>query len=384
MEKLKQKIKQIKEYPLIIIFFSIIFIIFIIDIFTPQNEYSNIENRFLQEKPEFSFEDFIKNKFVTKYELYINDQFVFRDKWISTKSRMEHYFGKLENNNIVYGSDGYMFDKVQSIDKNQLEKNITSLNKFCNRYKDLNITVGLIPNSYEVLKDKLPWGLELYNQTDLIDKVYRDVLDNRAKTLDILNIMKQNKDKYIYYKTDHHWTTLGAYYAYDEYIKSMNEYPVDIDKLKKQEVNYFIGTYFSKSKKYNTNFDVINYYDIDIDGVYINDKKYKSMYDLDKFKQRDKYGAFIRGNNDLTVIKNKTNSNVNKTNSKRILLIKDSFGNSFAPFLTFNYDEVYIVDLRYNTERLSSIIKDTSFDNILILYSVNNFINDVNFSKINF
>lgn len=384
MEKFKQKIKKIKEYPLIIVFFSIIFILSILDITTPQNKYSNIENRFLQERPEFSFINFIKNKFVPKYEQYINDQFIFRDRWISTKSRMEHYFGKIENNNIVYGLDGYMFDKVQSIDKCQLEKNINSLNKFCKKYKDLNITVGLIPNSYEVLKDKLPWGLKLYNQTKLINKVYKSIKNSSINTMDILDTMKQNKDKYIYYKTDHHWTTLGAYYAYSEYIKYNCELPVDIDKLKSNEVNYFLGTYFSKSKKYNTKFDVINYYDLDIDGIYIKDKRYENMYDLDKFKQRDKYGAFIRGNNDLTIIKNSNVSNAQKNNRKKILLIKDSFGNSFAPFLTYNFDEVYIVDLRYNSERLSKIIKDTSFDNILILYSVNNFINDVNFCKINF
>lgn len=384
MEKFKQKIKKIKEYPLIIVFFSIIFILSILDITTPQNKYSNIENRFLQERPEFSFINFIKNKFVPKYEQYINDQFIFRDRWISTKSRMEHYFGKIENNNIVYGLDGYMFDKVQSIDENQLENNIISLNKFCKEYSDLNITIGLIPNSYEVLKDKLPWGLKLYNQTKLIDRVYKNVLKNSVNTIDVLDVLNHNKDKYIYYKTDHHWTTLGAYYAYSEYVNNICENPIDIDKLKRHEINNFLGTYFSKSKKYDTNLDVISYYDINIDGIYIKDKKYESMYDVEKFKQRDKYGAFIRGNNDLTIIKSKNTGNMDINSTKKILLIKDSFGNSFAPFLTSNYDEVYIVDLRYNSKRLNEIIKEIKFDNILILYSVNNFINDVNFCKINF
>lgn len=105
-----------------------------------------------------------------------------------------------------------------------------------------------------------------------------------------------------------------------------------------------------------------------------------SIYNYEKFESKDKYAAFLHGNNDITIIKNK---NSDKNNVRRMMIVKDSFGNSFVPFLTNNYDEIYVVDLRANTENVSKIIESIKFDNILILYSVGNFVKDNNFIKLN-
>ena len=105
-------------------------------------------------------------------------------------------------------------------------------------------------------------------------------------------------------------------------------------------------------------------------------KEYADIYEYDKFEVRDKYAAFLYGNNDLTVITNK--DSVNKENKSRVLIIKDSFGNSFVPYLTYSYDEVYVLDLRSNSQKVSEIMEMYDFDDILVMYSVNNFIEDIN------
>lgn len=371
------KLKKVKNYPIIVLFFTFIIIFTVIDVITPDKKISEFENKFLQMKPKFTLNSFYYNEYVPKYEKYINEQFILRNKWIDLKSRCEYYIGKTENNGIVYGKDNYMFDKVHTINNKQLEKNIESIKKFIEKYKDENIKFALIPNSFEVLSEKLPYGLNLFNQSELINNVYNIYSKyENVENLNIVDLLNSHDDEYIYYKTDHHWTTLGAYYAYVEYMKSVDKPYVDISKLNAHDVEGFLGTYFSKALKFNSDFDKITYYDVNIDKMTFSGKEYTDIYEYDKFKERDKYAAFLYGNRDLTVITNK--DSVNKEDKSRVLIVKDSFGNSFVPYLTHSYDEVYVLDLRSNSQKVSEIMEMYEFDDILIMYSVNNFIDDIN------
>ncbi len=378
MKNFIKKLKKIKNYPLLVSFFGFIFIFTIVDIIMPDKTFSELENKYLQLKPEFDFAEFVDNEFVPEYEQYVNEQFVLRDSWIDLKSRTEYYLGKVENNGIVYGDDGYMFDKIQTIDEERANKNLNNIETFIKTYSDANIKFALIPNSFEVLEEKLPIGLELYDQKSFIEDAYErySIYDN-VETLDLLETFNSYQDEYIYYKTDHHWTTLGAYYAYCEFIESIGEQPTQIDDLDFVDVESFYGTYFSKAKKHNASYDTIKYLSTEIDSMTFSDKEYTDLYDYEKFEIRDKYAAFLYGNNDLTVIKS-SNAAENEEENSKVLLIKDSFGNSFAPYLTLNYDEVYVLDLRSNTMKVSEIMETYSFDDVLIMYSVENFINDVN------
>lgn len=376
------KLKKLKNYPILLLFFGFILIFSAIDILTADKDFSEYENKYLQTKPKLSIESLVSNEYSYKYEKYINEQFILRNKWIDLKSRIEFYLGKTENNGIVYGKSNYMFDKLQKVDEKQLDKNVDNIIKFLENYQDKNINFALAPSSYEILKDKLPYGLKLYNQRDMINSVYQRLEDNKAKTIDLVSALESHKDEYIYYKTDHHWTSLGAYYVYVEFMKSLGKDYVDINNLKANEIEGFLGTYFSKAKKFNSEFDKITYYDINIDIMIIKDKAYADIYDFEKFHTRDKYGAFLYGNNDLTIISNK--SSVDKKDKSRILIFKDSYGNSFVPFLTYNYDEVFVVDLRFNSEKVSEIMSKYEFDDILVMYSAYNFIEDSNLVKLGY
>ena len=299
MKEFMTKFKKIKDYPIIVMFFSFIFILTIIDIILPDKSFSDFENKYLQTKPKFTLNSFFYNEYVPKYEKYINEQFVLRNKWIDLKSRVEYYIGKTENNGIVYGKDNYMFDKVQTINEKQLEKNFLSIKKFIEKYHNESIKFALIPSSYEILNEKLPYGLKLFDQSIIINKLYDEYskYDN-VKVLDFLNLLNSYDNEYIYYKTDHHWTTLGAYYAYVEYMKSVGKPYIDINELNAHEVEGFLGTYFSKAKKFNTELDKITYYDVNIDKMTFSGKEYSDIYDYEKFEVRDKYASFLYGNKD--------------------------------------------------------------------------------------
>ncbi|MBS5883733.1 DHHW family protein [Clostridium sp.] len=373
-------IKKIIKYPISIFVLTIILFITIIDISNKDKNFSNFENRSLAQRPVFYFDDFLKGRFSKDYERYINDQFVFRDTWIDLKSRSEYLLGKIENNNIIYGKDNFLFEKYEKVDEENLAKNIDSVLGFIKKIPNNNVNFMIIPSSYTIYKDYLPYGINLVDQEFYINNIYNYLNNyNNIKTISLIDMFKENKDKYIYYKTDHHWTSFGSYLAYSEFVKNNNLSLVDINNLNKHEVNNFYGTYFSKSKNFNAESDLITYYDVPNLSVSIDGVPVDNINDNSKWSSSDKYSAFLRGNNGLTIIQNNDISNNNK-----ILVLKDSFGNSFIQYLVNNYKEVYVVDLRGFIGSFNEFFKSNNFDDVLIMYNFINLADDVNISKIKY
>ncbi|MEG2290961.1 MAG: hypothetical protein RSC24_13385, partial [Clostridium sp.] len=163
-----------KKNPLIYIFLIIIFSLSILDIIIPDKKFSELENRNLRGKVSLTIKSFLDGSFSKKYEEYVNDQFIGRDYWINLKSRSEYVLGKLENNNIIYGKDGYLFEKFTLLDENRLKVNTDAINTFI---KSVNKKVSLmiVPNSYEIYNEKVPKGAPIVKQEEFINELYENV-----------------------------------------------------------------------------------------------------------------------------------------------------------------------------------------------------------------
>lgn len=371
--------KKLKEYPITISLILFIGIITFIDIMNKDIDFSNYENRSLAMKPKFYYSDFKNGRFFKNYERYINDQFLLRNKWINIKSASEFLLGKKENNDIIYGENDYLFDKFEQVDEENLSKNINTLKNFIS-LSNCKVNLMIIPESFTIYKDYLPYGIDLVDEEAYINNIYNEFSKlNNTDTIDILETLNKNRNEYIFYKTDHHWTSLGAYLAYKEFAIANNLTPVEKDNLREHKVEDFLGTYFSKSKNFNVKEDYILYYDTDNIEVTINGEIADGLNDNSKWESSDKYSAFLRGNNGLTLIKNN-----NIKDDSKILVIKDSYANSFVQFLINNYKEVYVVDLRSFIGSFNEFFLNNNFDNILIIYSFKNLVNDVNISKIKY
>lgn len=368
-----------KKNPLLYVFIGVLFLLTILDLLSPEKTFSELENRNLAPKVKFTFAGAINGTFTKKYEEYINDQFIGRDLWIDLKSRSEYVLGKIENNDVIYGKDNYLFDKFDVLDKDRLNTNINALDIFINNAKAVNSDVSLmiVPSSYQVYKEKLPEGAPLIDQEKEIEYIYSK-LENGTE-IDVLSLFNKNKEEGLYYKTDHHWNINGVYLAYKKYIETIGDEIIDLKSLKENTVEDFYGTFFSKAKPFKGEPDALTYYDIPNIEMSIGDEKFHSLYDLSYLNVRDKYSIYLRGNNPLTIIKNKE-----LKNGKKLLVIKDSFANSMVPFLTQNYEEIHVVDLRAFMLNLSDYIKKEKFDNILVLYNFMNFAKDTNLIKFKF
>ena len=367
---------ELKKHPLIILFSLFILGFSVLDIVTPIRDFSTVENRVLAKRPEFTVEELFNGNYTSKFETYVNDQFIGRDTWITMKSIGEQGLAKIINNNIVYGDDGYLFDLTLATDAVRLEKNIRYLNEFLEMYKDENVFVTLIPNSTTVLDNKLPTGFPGVNQTSLREFILKDV--TKEQQIDLFSPLINKQDEYIYYKTDHHWTTRGAYYAYEALADKLGYEAKPLDTFKPVEVENFFGTYYSKVKNPFVKPDTLTYYEIDNVNMTILDKTYQTLYDMKQFEVYDKYAAYLNGNNGLTRIE------TGVENGRKILILKDSYTNSLAPFLTQHFETIDLIDLRHTNISLKQVIGSEAYDDILFMYSVENFMNETNIAKLRY
>ncbi len=390
----------LKKYALLVLFAAFLVVFSVVDIFISNRTFSEMENRYLAQRPKFSWSDLFKNQYTLKYETYVNDQFVGRDGWITLKSISESALGKIENNGILYGDGDYLFEKYTSTDLDRISRNTAFINQFIAAYgQQAPITFALIPGSYEILADLMPKGIHNVDQREIAGQIEQD-LTGQYSWLSLFPVMEEavqvqrqenpdcrpGEEPPVYYRTDHHWTTLGAYNAYRAFVESRGLQAVDIENLAgiKTLVPGFYGSYYNKCKLFSARPDTIEWYHIPMVSITIDDKVMPTMHDEEKFQTHDKHAAFLWGNNGLTVIRSENNLNYQAGRTSRVLLIKDSYGNSFAPFLTYSYDEVYVVDLRSMPTKMSELMANTKFDDILIMYSFSNFASDTNIAKLTY
>ena len=215
---MRRIMKKIYERIAVILFLTSLWIVSLSIFLVNDKEYSENENRYLTTKPDISMEDVSSGKFMDTFETYLNDQFPLRDKWIALKTDIQRLFGKTDINGTYLGSDGYLFEKWTENDFNtdNLQRNIESINKFVQANQDKKGTILIVPTASLPLQDRLPKNAPVLNQNKAFDMIYSK-LGKNCEQIDIRPTLDAHKTEYIYYKTDHHWTTLGAYLGYMEW-----------------------------------------------------------------------------------------------------------------------------------------------------------------------
>ncbi|WP_125154324.1 DHHW family protein [Clostridium rectalis] len=359
---------------------SLLLIIFIgtimlLNIITPNKKFSKWENRILEQKPKFSFKKLTTGKFTSNYEKYISDQFPLRDFWIGVKSTTEKFLGKKENNGVYLCRDGFLMENFKKPSEDNLKKVINSINSFGKLFPKVNKYFMLIPNSTKILEEKLPANAPVDDELIYYNK-FKDSLDKNINFIDIYDTLQARKNEYIYFKTDHHWTSKGAFYSYKELISSMGITPHESSYFNINRVtDEFYGSLYSKSGYKNILPDSIELYIPKTKSNYKvwykdTEKTSNSLYNMENLNKKDKYTIFLNGNHSLIKI------NTNTKNHKKLLILKDSYANSLIPFLAGHYKEIYVVDLRYYTDNLYNLINDNHIKDMIFVYNEISFFKD--------
>ncbi|WIV13739.1 DHHW family protein [Proteiniborus sp. MB09-C3] len=362
-----------REKARVIIFMGLLLSLSIGNIVSPKNVFSSKENRYLQGKPKFNLSTIISGDYSKDFEAYTTDQFILRDNWIMLKTIGDLSLLKKDNGRIYFGKNGYLFDADKEIDEDQLIKNIDSINIFLdkmNKY-DIPVTSLLIPSKSTVLHNELPLYAPVVDEDHIRNKLEFS-LNKNIRLISLVKALSKNSNKYIYYKTDHHWTTQGAFYAYEYYMRAINENPLsEEDFIIKKVSDDFWGTNYRKANFYQGEPDEIYIYEPKKEIKYkikINGKEEThSLYDETYLNKTDKYSYFLSGDKSLIEIETSVKNN------KTLLVIKDSFANSFIPFLINHYEKIIVVDPRYFNMGMEELVNEKGADEVLLLFNEQNY-----------
>ena len=344
----------------------------------PDGEFSSVENRYLEGFPVLSVESVTSGEFMTEFETYTTDQFPVRDLWVSMKAWSERLTGKQENNGVYLADENTLINHLDEPDVDALDKAAGYLNKLGIK-SEVPVYFGLIPTAAEVWRDRLPNGAPTADELAAIARVY-DQLDG-VDTLDMYNTLAEHGDEGLFYRTDHHWTTLGAYYGYTAIVEAMGMTPVSLEAYTAETVSdAFYGTSFSTSGVRWLQPDTIERYVPDV-GLTVTSyatgmPEESELYHPDFLEKKDKYGYFLGGNQPLCIIETE------HTDAPSVLIVRDSYSDSMAPFLTEHFSEIHLLDLRYYNMGVSTYIEQNDIDNVVVLYSMSNFATDINLFKL--
>lgn len=367
-----------------VLFFGFIIVFALLTIFLPKEKKSELENRNLASFPKANIDDIKSTEFMTDIETYISDHFAARVPFLKLKGFSERLLGRSERNDVFITKDMLM-EKVPEPDYTSIDKSVDAINKF-DEGIDAQVFMMLVPTAAAIYPDKLPNFAPAVDQKQLIDYVYGN-LSSSIIPIDAYSAMQNSSSEYIYYRTDHHWTSLGAYCAYNAAGKKMSYSPLPRDSFDIQHASSdFLGTLYSKTLYDGCEPDVIDYWfgenGENILSMEVNTgmevKTYNSLYMREFLSVKDKYASFTGTNQPLIKIK------TGCTDGPRLLVIKDSYAHSFVPFLANNYSEITMIDMRYIQTSYKSIVNPEDFDQVLILYNVSGFITDANIPKLKY
>lgn len=362
----------------------------ILSVFWPSRSFSAAENRYLAQKPSFQFAALMDGSYGKKYETWLSDQFPLRTALVAAKVYAERMLLNEDVNGVYFGKDGYYIEKFEpeELMTGQLEKNLgflaRSAGQFADRLGKDHVKIMLVPSASQILSDRLPLFAAPADQSIIIGEL-KEKLADPAMVPDTEGALRAHRTEPIYYRTDHHWTTLGAYYGYRLYQEAVGSAPRGLDSYGQKTVsNSFLGTIEAKinipvrpdsitlflSKRPEQ-------YSVYYDGL---PEAHSSLYNLDALAGRDQYRVFLDGNHGWTKIVRET-AGGDPGKNKRLLLVKDSYAHCFAPFAAADYEEVHMIDLRYYNGRLSEFAKENKITDVLILYQIPGFAKDKNIYK---
>ena len=240
-------------------------------------------------------------------------------------------------------------------------------------FPKVKLSAMIVPNSFGVILDpKVQEKLASSGMDQAIAYSY-SLMDKRVNTVNVFDALSAHKKEYIYFRTDHHWTQLGAYYGYQEYCKSMGYSTKPLSDYQKMDFPEFYGTFYffmNRPESLKGHPDQVTAYQGSMNSMQYTDSKGnlqegKLINDASQMLPGNKYNCFMLGDHGYVEIHNE-----GAPRKKSILVLKDSYGNAFVPLLAQDYRDVYVVDYRHYQGNASSLIREKGIEEILFLNNI--------------
>ena len=346
----------------------------VLTLILPDADFSPLENRYLQTPPKLSLETLQNGDFMADAEDYTADHVPARDFWVALKAWCERLSGKQENNGVYFAAYNTLINHLSSPDMEELSEKLGYVNALSDNV-DVPVYFGIIPTAAQIWRDRLPAGAPTADEQAIIEQLNAGVSVDGI--VDVLGQLTAHAGKELYYRTDHHWTSLGAYYGYCAVMQAMGLEPVSLSDYQPVNLsNSFYGTIFSSSGVRWVAPDIIRAYvpeeNITVTNYFDGTPTQGELY-VDKYlSEKDQYSCFLGGNQPLCVL---TGGN---EDGEKVLVIRDSYADAMAPFLAESFSQVHLYDLRYNRMSVKNYVEEHDIDRVVVLYNLSNFATDGN------
>ena len=343
----------------------------------PKQTFSENENRALASWPVYSFTALKDGSYMSGIQSYLSDHFPLRDPFMTLKTKYEMLTGREEINDIYLAKDGYYIEAYKA--PKQQQKVITQFQKLQDAITTdakENVRVMLVPTAISTYNAKLPVSAPdrgVLRQVDTMNEIYAALPSmQKVDAWSALQAAAAEETGGLYYHTDHHWTTHGAYVGYQAYCGAAGIEPIPEANFQQTCVTTdFHGTIFSKLHDSTVPGDAITLYENPANQLTVSypdtGEVTDTLYNRDYLTQKDKYSMFLNNLHPLVEITNET-----ADSDRQLVLIKDSYANSMVPFLVNHYQKIYVFDTRYYRFGPSSFINEhPEVTDVLLLYNMN-------------
>ena len=377
--------------------------------FFARPERSENEKRDLTEFPKFTLESFLSGEYTNQIALWYSDTYPLREPMIEANGAIESLYGIREEQVIGGGNaDNIPTDKPSDIvfnptddgkgesvegmylngntayqlyffNQQNSDSYVSLINEFASQVEGKAKVYDLIaPLHYQIALSAET--VKKYNASDCgeaIDYMYSNLSDS-VVAVDSLPELISHNDEYLYFRTDHHWTARGAYYAYVAFCEAKGITPTSLNDYQRLQFKGFLGTLYANANQPTAMRNDPDYVEafvpsgINEETVYDSDGNVLGEFAVvykgaDKYDAGNKYLTFIAGDQPLTEI-----HNPNIRNGSSIVVVKESYGNAFVPFLVDSYEYVYVIDYRAWSGSLADFVTEKDIDDVLFLNVVSN------------
>lgn len=356
----------------VFLYFGILIAFALSTLLLPARDFSENENRTLQQFPKLTWDSVMDGSFQSQLGNFLSDQIPGRDFWVQTNTVLKKLMGQQSINGVYLGKDGHYFQVFTEENVNaQWNSQKLALLEYLSQDISAPVYLMPIPTPGVILANKLPAHAPIYNMDNAFSLL--QTAAPSCQLIDLRSTFAANAEKDIYYRTDHHWTTMGAHLAYVQFCHTMGIEAKPLEHFALKEVSdRFYGTIYSKTLDPSAKPDAI-YAATNLPKVTVTfdkDEDPGSLYIETFLAQKDKYAYFLGGNHGIVDIRTQAD------NGKTLVILKDSFANCFVPYLLEDYAHIIMVDLRYYRGSSSELINSNNADAVLVLYEMTNLLTD--------
>ena len=369
---MKTKRSDILTCVLFCTFLAIMFALYLV---LPGQSFSEKEKRVLAENPQLTWDTLASGEYGEKIETYLADHIPGRDFFVGLNAYYDLLSGRQVTKDVYLAEGDRIVEKPVVWNDAQVQKNMKAINAFAETIGQ-KVDLMIVPSAGFYLQDSVKGLADPYTDDAIIGSIY-DLAGDNVTGVDLTGVFGNVEDPgSLYYRTDHHWTSKGAYLAYQGYMQSLGREFTAQDAFTVTTHGGFYGSTYSRSGLWLTGSENVELWDSGKEFTVTNtetNEVHDGLFYEERLEELDKYTVYLDGNHTLVRIQNPAAAGKGK-----LLVIRDSYANCLGTFLAESYEEVVLIDLRYYKNPVSELLATEEFTDVLVSYSIGNFMTDAN------